>query len=115
MIQRPSPKIPANSMIPEDQGGGGYQYQVVNSRCRHTGTTEVMPFPFRARPRPNRHQNPGESRLRLFFHRLNIQTPPQIPAGDRAIGRPGFRDLLHHGGLRLLAFLVVLLDGTPVG
>src|SRR6266849_8459589 len=48
---------------------------------------------------------------RLFFHRLHIQTLPQIPAGDRAIGYPGFRDLLHHSRLRPLAFFVILFDG----
>src|SRR6266851_6827431 len=49
---------------------------------------------------------------RLFFHRLHIQTLPQIPAGDRAIGRPRFRNLLHYRGLGPLTFLVVLLDGS---
>src|SRR6266849_6369370 len=49
---------------------------------------------------------------RLFFHRLHIQTLPQIPARDRAIGHPRLRDLLYHCGLWPLAFLVVLLDGS---
>src|SRR5260221_10604140 len=47
----------------------------------------------------------------LSLHRLDIQTPPQIPARNRAIRYPRFRDLLHHRGLRPLTFLVVLLDG----
>src|SRR5260370_40986871 len=33
MIQRPSPKIPANPLILGGRGGGGYQYQIVNSRA----------------------------------------------------------------------------------
>src|SRR5260370_25167536 len=33
MIQRPSPKIPANPLILGGRGEGGYQYQTVNSRA----------------------------------------------------------------------------------
>src|ERR1039458_8981049 len=53
-------------------------------------------------------QNPGESRPRLFFDRLNIQALPQIPASNRAIRSPRFRDLQHRRRLGPLAFLVVL-------
>src|SRR5260370_36477940 len=31
MIQRPSPKIPANPMILGGRGGGGYRYQLINT------------------------------------------------------------------------------------
>jgi len=51
------------------------------------------------------------ARDRLFLDRLDLQASPQIPAGDRPIGSPGFGDLQHHHRLRPLAFLVVLLDG----
>src|ERR1039458_6179478 len=52
----------------------------------------------------------AKSRLRSFFDRLNVQTPPKIPASNRAIRRPSLSNLLHHGRLRPLTFLVVLLD-----
>src|ERR1017187_4142385 len=51
-------------------------------------------------------------RLRSFFDRLNVQTPPKIPARNRAIRSPRFRDLKHHIRLRPLTFLVMLLDGS---
>src|SRR5208282_1096957 len=53
-----------------------------------------------------------KARESRFFYRLNIQTPPQIPASNRAIRSPGFSNLLHHSGLRPLAFLVMLLDSS---
>ena len=43
-------------------------------------------------------------------HRLYVQTPPQIPAGDAAIRLPAFCDLFHLQGLRHLALFVVLLN-----
>ena len=58
-------------------------------------------------------EKPREVRLSiLFFYCLDIQTSPQIPAGNRAIRGPWFRDFLHHGGLGPLTLLVVLLDGS---
>src|ERR1039457_4099150 len=58
-------------------------------------------------------RKPLKTRLSiLFFYRLDIQTSPQIPAGNRAIGSPRFCDLLHHGGLGPLTFLVMLLNGS---
>src|ERR1035441_1168047 len=54
----------------------------------------------------------AKSRLRSFFDRLSVHTPPKIPARNRAIRSPRFRDLKHHIRLRPLAFLVVLLDGS---
>src|SRR5208282_5288355 len=44
------------------------------------------------------------------LHRLYIQTSPQIPAGDAAIGLPAFGDLLHLHGLGQLALVVMLFD-----
>src|ERR1039458_1324577 len=56
-------------------------------------------------------QNLGESRLELFLDRLDVQTLPKIPAGNRAIRSPRLSDLRHHSGLRPLALPVVPLDG----
>src|ERR1035437_642214 len=50
-------------------------------------------------------------RLTLFFDRLDVQAPPEIPAGNRAIRSPRLSDLRHHSGLRPLALPVVPLDG----
>src|ERR1039458_6130637 len=54
----------------------------------------------------------AKSRLRSFFDRLSVHTPPKIPARNRALRSPRFRDLKDHIRLRPLTFLVVLLDGS---
>src|ERR1035438_5674155 len=48
----------------------------------------------------------------LFFDRLDIQTFPKIPASNRAIRSPRFRDFQHHRRFRPLTFFVMLLDGS---
>ena len=47
---------------------------------------------------------------RRSLHRLYIQTSPQIPAGDAAIGLPAFCDFFHLQGFWHLALFVVLLN-----
>src|SRR5580704_4609383 len=42
------------------------------------------------------------------LHRLNIQTAPQVPAGDAAIGFPRSGDLFHLHRIGQLAFMVML-------
>ena len=42
------------------------------------------------------------------LHSLDIQTAPQVPAGDAAIGLPRSGDLFHLQGIGQLAFMVML-------
>src|SRR5580704_14736252 len=53
------------------------------------------------------------------LHRLNIQTAPQVPAGDAAIGFPRSGDLFHLHRIGQLAFMVMLfhchLDSEVAG
>src|SRR5437762_3432843 len=46
----------------------------------------------------------------LPLHRLHIQTPPQIPARDRPVGFPAFRDFLHLHWFRHLSFAIVFAN-----
>ncbi len=50
-----------------------------------------------------------------LLHRFDVQTSPQIPASDAAIGLPCFRDLFHMPRLGQFAFVVVLLNRHPHG
>src|SRR2546429_5577509 len=108
MIQGPSPKIPSNSMIPGDQGEG-VGYQVVNSRCRHSGTNEVVPFPFRT-------ENVGKTRRFPIFCHVARENPesgdsgiPPLrkrprkdgPPGPDRGGRSGWGTVVHEIGSKI--------------
>src|SRR6266567_4929650 len=51
-----------------------------------------------------------DRRLWLDSNRLDVQTPPQIPARDGAVRLPAFGDLLHVFRFGQFALFVVLLD-----
>src|ERR1700680_3045165 len=110
MIQRPSPKIPANSMIPGDRGRG-YQYQLVNRYEMMEILRHLEPsfFDGARRGKPRLHKirslsaNCEAVLLAFGWHFLLKPRPPHCPAPDFVLnfaghGRPSFTARVRHNG-----------------